>query len=162
MRKGGDMIGERMINLLETNNVPYECIMHDPAYTAQGTAEAAHISGKFIAKSVIIRIDGRLGMVVLPANYKLSLELLQKLTSSLDIEMVDEDEFKQLFSDCEVGAMPPFGNLYGMHVLVAKELTKDKEIIFNAGSHSELIKITYKDYARLVHPKVLDLIAMQP
>ena len=93
-------------------------------------------------------------MSVLPASAKVDFELLKKATGSGKVEIASEKEFKDMFPECEVGAMPPFGNLYGMDVFVAESLTEDEDISFNAGSHRELVKMAYKDFERLVKPKV--------
>ena len=140
---------------LEQHGVPYEIVTHAPAFTAQRTADSAHIKGKELAKTVMIRIDGGLAMAVLPASYKINLELLQDLLGAQDVALASEAEFMDKFPDCEVGAMPPFGNLYGLPVYVAEKLTEDETIAFNACSHTELLRLAYADYERLVQPRVL-------
>src|ERR1035438_213976 len=124
---------------LDGHEVKYVVMTHSKAYTAQGIAAVAHISGKFLAKTVIVKLDGALAMAVLPASYH--------------AELASEREFKQHFPDCETGAMPPFGNLYGIPVYVDETLTEDDEIAFNAGSHYELIRMAYTDFDRLVRPE---------
>lgn len=145
---------------LDDNRIRYVVISHSTAYTAQDAAQASHIPGKEIAKTVMVNVDGedgRMAMVVLPATSKIDFGLLKEATGADAIELATEDEFKDVFPDCEIGAMPPFGNLYNIPVYVAQRLTEDEEIAFNAGNHRELIKMRYKDFERLVHPKVLDL-----
>ena len=110
---------------------------------------------KEVAKTVMIKIDGKMAMVVLPASYVVDFDLLKKVTGSQDIVLASEGEFQNLFPDCEVGAMPPFGNLYQMPVFVAQSLAEDEEIAFNAGSHRELIKLLYKDFNKMVNPEVI-------
>ncbi len=147
-------------NYLDKNKVRYEVVPHLTTYTAQGTAQSAHISGKEIAKTVIVNVDsgdGRMAMVVLPASRKIDLALLKDVTGAQTVELATEDEFKDMFPDCEIGAMPPFGNLYAMDVYVERSLAEDEEIAFNAGNHRELIKMSYRDFERLVKPKVLEI-----
>lgn len=144
----------KLQEFLDAHGVKYITMSHSRSFTAKETAASAHIPKKELAKVVMIKIKGRLAMAVLPASYKIDLDLLKKVVGSNDIELANEKEFKDLFPACEVGAMPPFGNLYGMDVFVAEELVEDKEIAFNAGSHRELIKMVYKDFERLVKPKV--------
>ena len=142
---------------LDDKKNEYAVISHSPAYTAQEIAQNAHISGKEMAKTVIVEMDREMAMVVLPASYKVNIGFGEDITGSEDVRLAREDEFKREFADCEIGAMPPLGNLYLMDVYVAKRLTEDKEIAFNAGNHRELIVMKYKDFERLVHPTVLDL-----
>jgi Ala-tRNA(Pro) deacylase len=146
---------KKLKDFLDGNDIKYVTISHSPAYTAQQIAAAAEIPGKELAKTVIIKIDGVMAMAVLPASYKVAFELLKKAAGVGKVELAGEREFKDKFPDCDVGAMPPFGNLYGMEVFVAASLAEDKEIAFNAGSHTELIKMSYKDFEALVKPKVL-------
>lgn len=145
----------KLIDFLDKNKVKYETIEHSPAYTAQEIAEIAHVSAKELAKTVIVKTDGKLSMVVLPANLKVEFDKVKEAMGGKTVELASEFEFKEKFPGCELGAMPPFGNLFDMDVYVTKELTKDKSIAFNAGSHSELIKINYSDFEKLVKPKVI-------
>jgi Ala-tRNA(Pro) deacylase len=145
---------KKLKEFLDNNNIKYVTIEHSPSYTAQEIAASAHIPGKELAKTVIVKIDGKMAMAVLPASFKVNFGLLKKASSAKNVTLAGEDDFKDMFPDCDVGAMPPIGNLYGMDVYVDEQLTKDKEIAFNAGSHSELIRLEYKDFERLVHPKV--------
>ena len=131
--------------------------MHSLAFTAVDVAKSIHIPSKQMAKTVIIKTDNELAMVVVPANYKVKLNLLQQALDSEKIELADELEFIKRFPDCEVGAMPPFGNLYDMDVYVTESLTEDNKIAFNAGSHSEVIQMNYKDYESLVKPRFIML-----
>jgi Ala-tRNA(Pro) deacylase len=136
--------------------VKYVVISHSRAFTAQGIAAISHISSRELAKTVIVKLDGDLAMAVLPASYQVDLELLRRATGVSPAELATEHEFKRHFPDCETGAMPPFGNLYGIPVYVDETLTEDREIAFNAGSHYELIKMSYADFAHLVKPEVMD------
>lgn len=149
------MACKKLIQYLDENNVKYITITHSQAFTAQQVAASAHIKGKDMAKTVIIKINGKMAMAVLPANFHVDFQLLKEITGNEDVVLAHESEFKELFDDCETGAMPPFGNLYGLNVFVAQSLTEDEEIAFNAGNHSELIKMSYSDFERLVKPKVL-------
>jgi Ala-tRNA(Pro) deacylase len=145
----------RLKEFLDKEHVKYVTIGHSPAFTAQEVAATAHIPGKELAKTVIVKVDGELAMVVLPASEHVRLSHVREMLGAKDVELADEDEFKKAFPDCETGAMPPFGNLYGMNVFVSQVLREDDEIAFNAGSHSELIRLPYADYERLVHPTPL-------
>ena len=149
------MACKKLIKFLDENNVKYIKITHSQAFTAQQVAASAHIKGKEMAKTVIIKINGKMAMAVLPANYHVDFQLLKEITGNEDVVLAHESEFKELFDDCETGAMPPFGNLYGLEVFVAQTLTKNEEIAFNAGNHSEVIKMSYSDFEKLAKPKVL-------
>ena len=139
---------------LDSHKVKYVTLSHPPAYTAGEIAEEAHISGNLFAKTVMIKLDGKLAMAVLPAPNKVNFQLLKEATGAHHVELAKEYEFKNQFPDCEVGAMPPFGNLYDMDVYVEEILSWDDEIGFNAGTHSEIVKLAYKDFDNLVHPMV--------
>jgi len=140
--------------LLDREGIRYSSQPHSAAYTAQEIAASAHIPGRRFAKTVIVNIDGKLAMAVLPANRKVVLQDVRDITGSDRVTFASEDEFKARFPDCEPGAMPPFGNLYGMDVFIATELGKDDEIAFNAGTHAEVIRMAYGDFERLVHPRM--------
>jgi Ala-tRNA(Pro) deacylase len=145
---------EKLKQFLDQERVKYVSIAHSPAFTAQEIATAAHVPGNELAKTVVVHLDGKIAMAVLPASRKIILDDLREAAGVEQARFATEDEFKRLFSDCEIGAMPPFGNLYGMDVYAATTLPRDQEIAFNAGSHTELIKMAYGDFARLVKPKV--------
>lgn len=138
---------------LDEHNIKYTIIKHSSAYTAQEIAASAHISGKELAKTVMIKFDGKMAMAVLPASYKISFDDLKEVLGVEKVRLAYEQEFMDKFPDCEVGAMPPFGNLYDLEVYVAESLADDEEIAFNACSHTELIKMKYKDFEELVKPK---------
>jgi Ala-tRNA(Pro) deacylase len=146
---------KKLKDFLNNQQVKYVTISHSPAYTAQEVAASAHVSGKDVAKTVIVKLDGKTAMAVLPANRKIVLQDLRDVTGADRVRFATEDEFQSLFPECETGAMPPFGNLYGMDVYVAPDLAEEDEIAFNAGSHTELIKMAYRDFERLVKPKVM-------
>jgi len=148
---------KKLKEFLDENRVKYVTISHSLAYTAQEIAASAHIPGRELAKTVMVKADGRMAMAVLPASLKVDFRLLADTIGAKKVELATEREFKQLFPDCELGAMPPFGNLYGMEVFVAESLTEDKEIAFNAGSHTELMRLPFEDFLGLVKPKVVKL-----
>ena len=145
----------KMKEFLDRENVKYVTISHSPAYTAQEVAESAHIKGKDLAKTVIVELDGEMAMAVLPGNRKIVLQDLREVTGSDEVKFASEEEFRERFPDCETGAMPPFGNLYGMDVFLAEGLTQNEQIAFNAGSHTEVVKLALRDFERLVKPKVV-------
>ena len=137
------MAVKKLKEFLDEHKVKYITISHSPAYTAQEMAAIAHLPGKEIAKTVLVKVDGKLVMAVLPGSFKINFESLRKVLGSENVRLADEHEFIDKFPDCEVGAMPPFGNLYGIEVFVANSLAEDEEIAFNACSHSQLIKMSY-------------------
>ena len=153
------MSGERAKEFLDRNGVRYVTIKHSPAFTAQEIAASAHIPGKEMAKTVIVKIDGEMAMAVVPASFKVDLDMLQDLLQVKNVELATEREFEDLFPECEVGAMPPFDNLYGLETFVSEALAEDAEIVFNAGSHTELIRMAYEEFERLVDPEVTTLMA---
>jgi Ala-tRNA(Pro) deacylase len=148
---------QKLKDYLDQHEIQYVTISHSPAYTAQRIAEMTRIPGKDLAKTVIVKIDDKFAMAVLPASRRVDLRHLQEAIGADEVTLSSETEFNELFPDCEVGAMPPFGNLYDMDVYVADQLTEDDEIAFNAGSHSELVKMSYNDFANLVTPQVVAL-----
>jgi Ala-tRNA(Pro) deacylase len=145
----------KLKEILDREKVKYVSIVHSTAYTAQEVAASAHVTGREMAKTVIVKLDGQTAMTVLPANRKIVLQDLREVTGSDQVRFASEEEFKSRFPDCETGAMPPFGNLYDMEVFVAESLTKNEEIAFNAGSHTEIIKLKFCDFERLVKPRVV-------
>ena len=147
---------QKLRQFLDENQVKYIVITHSKAYTSQAIAESAHISGNELAKTVVLKKDGELCMAVLPASRQVSLSSFARATNSKDVTLASEDEFKNRFPDCETGAMPPFGNLYGLRVYADTSLASGREIAFNAGSHLELVKVPYGDFERLVKPTVVD------
>jgi Ala-tRNA(Pro) deacylase len=148
---------KKLKEFLDGHDVKYVSISHLPAYSAQTIAESAHIPGKELAKTVIVKIDDKFAMVILPASYRVHLGHMKAEVSASHVELATETEVENLFPDCERGAMPPFGNLYGMDVYVAEQLAEDEEIAFSAGSHTELIRMSYKDFESLVTPKITAL-----
>ena len=151
------MPAQKLKEFLDSHNVEYVTISHSPAYTAQRIAELTHIPGKELAKTVVVKLDGKFAMAVLPASNRVDLDYLKRGVDADNVEVATEAEFKDLFPDCEVGAMPPFGNLYDMDVYVAEKLTDDEEIAFNSGTHTELVRLSYRDFENLVSPRVIQL-----
>lgn len=145
---------QKLKAFLDENGIKYVTIQHSAAYTAQEVAAYTHIPGKELAKTVMVKIDGKLAMAVVPASHRLDFDRLRDVAGAKHVELASEGEFKGYFPACDVGAMPPFGNLYEMDVYVSDALAEDVEIAFSAGSHSELIRLAYADYERLVQPKV--------
>lgn len=145
----------KLKHFLDDHHVKYMTINHSEAYTAQEIAATAHVKGQEFAKTVMLKVDGRIAMAVLPASYTIDFTQLEHLGLGENVRLANEMEFKDKFPDCEVGAMPPFGNLYNIPVYTAESLMKDKEITFNAGTHKEAIQMDTKDYLDLVHPTTL-------
>ena len=148
---------KKLKEFLDSEGVKYVTIGHSAAFTAQEIAASAHIPGKDLAKTVMVDLDGRLAMAVVPASMKVDLDRLEKVAGAKKAGLADEAQFANMFAGCEVGAMPPFGNLYDMDVYVSKRLAEDDEIAFNSGSHTELIRLAYADFERLVKPKVAEI-----
>ncbi|MEX2467325.1 MAG: YbaK/EbsC family protein [Gemmatimonadota bacterium] len=148
---------DRLKEFLNEHGTKFITISHSQAFTAQEIAAAAHVPGKEMAKTVMVKLDGALAMVVLPAPDHVSIERLKAVTGARDAALASEDEFSDRFPTCEVGAMPPFGNLWDLTVFVDERLREDEQIAFNAGSHTELMKLSYSDFERLVSPVVAKL-----
>lgn len=140
---------------LDEANVKYLTISHSRAFTSQEVAASAHVLGREFAKTVMIKIDGEMAMAVLPASTHVDFDSLRGILGTKNVTLATEPEFMDRFQDCELGAMPPFGNLYGMPVFVADVLMQNMEIAFNAGSHTEIIRLSFSDYIRLVKPRIL-------
>jgi len=145
---------QKLKRFLDDNGIKYVSIQHSAAYTAQEVAALAHIPGEELAKTVMVKIDGNLSMAVVPASHQVDFERLREAAGAEQVELASEDEFKGCFPACDVGAMPPFGNLYDMTVYCSNALSEDLEIAFSAGSHSELIRLAYADYEQLVQPEI--------
>lgn len=148
---------KKIKEFLDKHEIKYVSMSHSPAFTSQEIAAAAHISGREMAKTVVVKIDGKLAMVVVPANHQVNFAKLRDATGAKAVDLASESEFKDKFSGCEVGAMPPFGSLYDMPVYLSSILGQQDHIVFNAGSHSELVQLSFPDFEKLVKPKVLAL-----
>jgi Ala-tRNA(Pro) deacylase len=149
------MIAKKLKDYLDSFGVKYVTVTHSLAFTAHEVAVSAHVPDQEMAKTVIVNVKGELAMAVLPASYHIDFHRLMDSLKTGNMYLATEAEFKNRFPDCEIGAMPPFGNLYGMKTYVSQSLTEDEQITFNAGSHSEAITMSYADYARLVAPIVV-------
>lgn len=153
------MPAQALKKLLDENGVEYSVVPHQRAYTSGEIAHAAHVPGRELAKTVIVKLDGHLAMAVVPSTERVDLGLVKSATGADAVELASEEEFREHFPECETGAMPPFGNLYDMQVYVDESLTADAEIAFNAGTHTELFSMAYADFERLVKPGVARLSA---
>jgi Ala-tRNA(Pro) deacylase len=155
-------IPKRLIDCLDQNNVKYEILRHAEAVTAQRIAQAEHIKGRHQAKVVMLKSGDQHLMVVLPADHHIDLQKIEKAIGK-PLSLSKENDFKSLFPDSVIGAMPPFGNLYGLPTYVDKHLAEQDYIVFEAGTHTDAIKMSYSDYEKIVRPGVEDLaIKVQP
>lgn len=148
---------KKLSDYLDNHTIRYLVMHHSKAYTAQEVAESAHVHGGEFAKTVIVKCDGKLAMAVLPAPERIDTELLEAASGADKVELASEEEFKDRFPECEVGAMPPFGNLFDMDVYLEEEMINNEKIIFNAGTHTELVQLSLKDYLSLVNPEITRL-----
>ena len=148
---------QKLKQYLDEQNVKYVSIAHSLAFTSLQIAKSADIPTKQMAKTVILKINNQLAMLIIPSAYQVNLEIISQALVGSKVELATESEFSSKFPDCEVGAMPPFGNLYGMDVYIAESVSEHDEIVFNAGTHSEVIKMAYKEYERLVKPTLIVL-----
>ncbi len=146
----------RVIELLDKSAVRYEVTEHPPAFTAQQMAAVEHEPGKYVAKPVIVKADGKYMMCVLSACYKIDLGALKNQLGAKSVELAQEKEIGKIFDDCELGAEPPFGNLYDLPTIMDKALEEDDHITFQAGTHEKAIRMSMNDYKKLVEPKVLE------
>jgi Ala-tRNA(Pro) deacylase len=146
---------------LDHNKVVYQVATHRQAFTAQEVAQAQHTPGRELAKVVMLRSGAEFMMAVLPAPYRVDLDLVKAALGKPDLRLATEQEFAGLFPQCEAGAMPPFGNLYDLPVYVDHSLTRDDEIVFNAGTHTQTVKMKYADFERLVRPLVVSFASAQ-
>ena len=153
------MAVNRLKEFLDSNNIKYISSFHSNAYTSQEVAASAHIPGRKIAKTVMVKIDGKMAMAVLSASDKIDFDLIQEAAGASKVELAGEHEFEELFPECNIGAIPPFGNLYEMQVIVDEKLSEQTEIVFNAGSYTELITLHYEDFKNLVKPCVASISA---
>lgn len=147
----------KLVEYLKEKGVDFSTHQHPPAYTAQEVAAEEHVSGDELAKAVIVRADDKYAMCVLPASYKLDLDKAAGVLNAKSVRLADESEMAELFPDVEVGSEPPFGGMYDLETLVDKHLAEDEEIVFQAGSHRETVRMTYADYASIAEATVADL-----
>ena len=153
---------ERLEAFLQENSVPYQIQHHPLAYTAQRVADSEHLPGKLLGKVVLVVADGKLAMLVVPAPARVDWLKVAEAVGTDEVRLAHESEFAKAFPDCEVGAMPPFGNIYGLPVFVDEEIASLETAHFQAGTHVETISLRYADFARLVGPKVVSLVANPP
>ena len=146
---------KKLKEYLDGEKIKYVTISHSPAFTAMEVAQSAHVPGRELAKTVMVELDGRMAMAVLPSTRKVDLNLLRESIGAREARLASEAEFKSLFPDCETGAMPPFGNLYGLEVYISPRLADDEQVAFNAGSHTEVMRLAYRDFERLAKPQVV-------
>lgn len=149
-------VAAELKTLLDKSKIHYQVLQHEEVYTSLETAEKQDVPGQEFAKSVVIKADDKFGLAVVPSIYRVNLHKLAQGIGARQADLANESEFTKLFPNCDLGAMPPFGQLYQMPVWVDVTLTKDKEIVFNAGSHTEAIKLSFADFKRLVKPQILD------
>jgi Ala-tRNA(Pro) deacylase len=149
------MLSPRLHSYLDQQHAPYSTLTHERTVTAQETANCAHIGNRHFAKTVMLRVDGELAMMVMPAAYRVDLTRLSRALGGRVVELAQESDFRDAFPDCELGAMPPFGNLYGMPVYVDARLAEQPEIAFNAGSHTDVVRMSYAEFERLAQPELL-------
>ncbi len=145
-------VSQRIRDFLDSQHIDYECVPHTQAYAAQEVAETLHVPGRRFAKPIVLDADGRLVMAVVPATHRLDLRELKEKLGAKELALAPEGELVKFCPDCELGAFPPFGRLYGMDVWVDKTLSESEEITFNAGSHTEAIRMKSADFLRLAAP----------
>ncbi len=148
------MACDKLLTYLDEHGIPYERISHPQAYSAQETADRARIPGREFAKTVMVKLDGALAMAVMPAPEKVNFTLLQQAADADTVSLATESDFKSVFPDCDLGAMPPFGNVYDLAVFVSGSLGEAERIAFPAGTHTELLSMAYADFEQLVKPRV--------
>jgi Ala-tRNA(Pro) deacylase len=148
---------ERLESYLREEKVPFEIQHHPLAYTALEVAAVEHVPGQQFAKVVMLVADGSKAMLVVPATHMVRVDHLREALAMQDVRLAEESEFAEDFPDCEIGAMPPFGNLYNMEVFVDRSLMQDGKIVFRAGSHTDTMSLAYPDFATLVVPRVVDV-----
>jgi Ala-tRNA(Pro) deacylase len=149
-------IPRTIIDFLNQSKIAYEVLHHEEAFTAQTIAQAEHVKGRHHAKVVMVKSGGERLMTVLPADHRVDLEKIEKITGQ-PAALDSEEEFKSLFPDCAVGTMPPFGLLYGLTTYVDKSLAQEDYIVFEAGTHTDAIKLSYQDYERIAKTRIEDL-----
>jgi len=153
-------MSEKLMELLKKGGVKFEHLTHPEVYTAQEVAAVEHERGRCVVKTVVVKADGELILAAVPAALKIDPEALGKLLGADELVMAEEHEFANLFPDCEVGAMPPCGNLYGLPLWLDKRLTGCEHVVFNAGTHTDTVKISFSDYEKLASPQVGEFAVM--
>lgn len=149
-------VAQRLKRALDAREIPYQTIPHRPGYTATAAATETHTPRQEFAKVVVVWADGQFAMAVLPADHQVRLTELRREMAAHEIRLATEDEIARLCPDCEVGAEPPLGNLYGLPVFLSSWLTGDEAITFHGGTHREAVRMKLQDYMNLVRPRVID------
>jgi Ala-tRNA(Pro) deacylase len=152
-------VARKLKAFLDEHKVKYHVLSHHERFTSSEIAQALHVPGQELAKVVMVKADGALVMAVVTANDRVDLASLKDVLGAREAKLASEADFRSAFPDCEVGAMPPFGNLYDVPVYADRALTKDEEIVFEAGNHKEAVKLSYSDFDRLVKPKIAEIAA---
>ena len=146
-----------LIKYLTANNVSYRLLRHVPAFNAHSVAQATHVPDTALAKTLLVKAGKVYWMAVVRGDQRLSERLLKRALEVHHAHLAHEEDLDLLFPDCEIGAMPPFGNLYGFPVVVDKGLAEDDEIVFNACTHSDSVRMKFSEYERLVHPIIAEI-----
>jgi Ala-tRNA(Pro) deacylase len=139
---------------LNERGVAFEELTHEPTYSAQRMAQAVHVCGDNVAKTVLLKADGQFVLAVLPATHQIHLEMARDALAAYLVELADEGELAMIFPDCELGALPPFGSQYGLETLVDASLAEDDEIVFEGNAHREAFRMKYREYENLENPQV--------
>lgn len=141
-----------LTTFLENRKIPFQTIKHEPTYGAQRTAEALHVSGETVAKTVLMRVDGDYVIAVVPATHNVDVPAIKKLLKARRIELATELEFNERFPDCEIGSLPPFGSQYGLKTLLDKALAGQSDVVFESNTHDESVRMRMRDFVRLEQP----------
>ena len=148
------MISNRLKDFLDRFEIGYDVMHHDPAFTAQELAARMHISGFEFTKAVVVKLDGEFALVAVPAPLRINFKELAHVAGAKKARLANEQEFQQFFPDCELGAMPPFGNLYQLPTYADLEVTRNENMVINAGTHAEALRLRFSDFNRLARPRV--------
>lgn len=152
------MAVSRLTHYLDEHGIKYVSVRHSPAFTAAEVAVSAHVPARSFAKTIVIKVEDVPAMLVLPASRRILIHELREMLETEHVKLATERELREMFPDCELGAMPPVGPIYGLTVHVAAALTQEKQITFNAGTHTETITMAYADFEKLVHPAIIDMV----
>jgi Ala-tRNA(Pro) deacylase len=148
---------DRLRDFLDAQHVPYHAIVHRRDYTAQAAAADTHTPGREFIKTILLAVDNGYALAVLPADQHADLAKVRRALGATDVSLASEEEMQQCFPDCEPGALPPFGHLYDLPVLMSRTLEEDEQITFNAGNHEVALRMQRRDFERLGEPRVVDL-----
>ena len=154
-------IVQKLKELLDGERVKYEHVIHPEVFTMPEVAAVEHEKGQHVIKTVVLKADGQLVLAAVPAALKVDQKALAKLMKAKEVVVAEEHEFANAFPDCEVGAMPPFGGLYGVPLYLDKRLTECDEVVFNAGTHTDTVKMSLADFERLANPEIGDFAVMK-